>query len=127
MICEKPVLKDFLCSQRFPKTHRLLKRFEFLEVKRSGKKVRGRYLTLGLAKREDGLRRLGLVVNRKVGNAVVRNRLKRLAREFFRKHYGQLPPCMDMVLVFRKGAGELLDSSFFHKEISSMLADFKWV
>lgn len=50
--------------------------------------------------------RLGLVVSRKVGNAVVRNRVKRHIREFFRQHYSQLQRGMQLVIVARAGSRE---------------------
>ena len=49
--------------------------------------------------------RLGLSVSRKVGNAVVRNRWKRLLREGFRLARTNLPEGVDLVIVPRAEAG----------------------
>jgi ribonuclease P protein component len=53
---------------------------------------------------ENGLPhlRVGLSVSRKVGNAVRRNRLRRLYREAFRLAKAQMPGGLDLVLIPRK-------------------------
>lgn len=50
--------------------------------------------------------RLGLTVSRKVGGAVVRNRVKRWIREWFRKTRSTLPTGLRLVLIVRTGAAE---------------------
>jgi ribonuclease P protein component len=49
---------------------------------------------------------LGLVAGRKVGKASRRNRVKRLLREFFRRHKESLPPG-DLIIMAKKGAPDL--------------------
>ena len=49
------------------------------------------------------LRRFGVIASRRVGNAVKRNRGKRLMRELFRLHASQLPESVDLVVVLRSG------------------------
>ena len=46
--------------------------------------------------------RRGLSVSRKVGNAVARNRWKRMVREAFRLQYASLPPQLDLVVIPRR-------------------------
>ena len=48
--------------------------------------------------------RLGLSISRRVGNAVVRNRWKRLIREAFRQQHAKLPGGLDLVVRPRRGA-----------------------
>jgi ribonuclease P protein component len=51
--------------------------------------------------------RLGMVVARRVGTAVRRNRVKRLCRECFRAWPGLLPDGVDLIVIAREGAPEL--------------------
>ncbi|AKQ70113.1 Ribonuclease P protein component [Myxococcus hansupus] len=96
-------------DQRFPKALRLLQRREFLEVQEGGQKVPSDCL-LALVKRNGRpYSRVGLTVSSKVGNAVVRARLRRVLRELFRKRRAQWPVGLDVVLVARSSAK---DSSF---------------
>jgi ribonuclease P protein component len=88
------------------KALRLRKRWEFLAVQRHGKRRSGRYVVVIGALREEGPPRLGVTVSRKVGSAVIRNRIKRLIREAFRLQQHQLPSCMDLVVVARRDSRE---------------------
>jgi ribonuclease P protein component len=45
-------------------------------------------------------------VTKRFGKAVRRNRVRRLLREFFRRHKGQLPP-EDLIIMAKKGAADL--------------------
>ncbi|KAA5543784.1 ribonuclease P protein component [Roseiconus nitratireducens] len=49
-------------------------------------------------------RRLGVTIPKKTGNAVVRNRWKRLIREAFRTQQSELPPNVELVVRPKKGA-----------------------
>jgi ribonuclease P protein component len=56
----------------------------------------------------DERTRLGITVSRRIGNAVVRNRVKRLVRECFRRELrAMLPAGVAVVVIARAGAGEL--------------------
>ena len=91
----------------FKKTQRLLNASDYKKVfDHSSVKVANSFLLL-LAKPTDGCQsRLGLVVAKKnIPTAVQRNRIKRVARETFRKKQFQSP--MDIVFLAQKGADKL--------------------
>ena len=92
----------------FPKSARLRRRREFLQVQDTGKKAAAGLLlamVLPRANRQDETR-LGITVSKKVGNAVARARIRRRLRELFRKARGELPRGLDLVFVARRGAAE---------------------
>jgi len=88
---------------RLGKAARLTLRSEFLAVQERGRKVHaGAYVVLALPN-DLGRPRLGVTVSTRVGNAVVRNRVKRWVREAFRASAARLPP-IDLVVVARSSA-----------------------
>ena len=82
-----------------PKSKRLIRSSQFKDVLDRGLRVSNGMLTLYMAKNECGYPRLGVSVGKFWGNAVVRNRLKRLLREAFRQSQDQIPADYDYVLM----------------------------
>ena len=77
-------------DERFGPEHRLQHRRDFERVYRRGAMAKTASLRMFALRRDDAgddeRPRLGLSIGTKVGTAVVRNRLKRWAREWFRTH-----------------------------------------
>jgi ribonuclease P protein component len=87
----------------FPKRLRLLRPADFERVFAARRSAADRLLTVyGLAN-ECGHARLGLVASRRIGNAVIRNRWKRLLREVFRHSQHELPS-LDLICIPRSGS-----------------------
>ncbi len=90
---------------RFPRQARLRKRAQFLEVQSAGRRVSSfRFIMLSCRREDDGDVRLGITVSRRVGNAVQRNRIRRLVREAFRRERAAWPTGLDVVVVARAAA-----------------------
>ena len=88
---------------QFPKTARLLKSAEFDRVFKRRRSRGDGVLVVYAGENDLGAPRLGLVVSRKAGNAVVRNRWKRCLREAFRLSQHELP-AVDLVVLPRPQA-----------------------
>ncbi|MBU4447040.1 MAG: ribonuclease P protein component [Proteobacteria bacterium] len=101
--CPEPNPKG---TARFTKAARLRHRQEFLRAQAQGKRFHTRHFGVTLAPMAEGHPRLGLVATRRMGKAVQRNRVKRLLREFFRRHQTGLP-AFDLVFMAKKGASAL--------------------
>jgi ribonuclease P protein component len=93
--------------------NRLSRSRDFDAVYRHGRSVTTRFLTLYWFQREEqiGEPRLGFAVPRAVGNAVVRNRIKRQLREIVRAKLEGKPPSNDYVLVVRQGLPEAAEAN----------------
>jgi ribonuclease P protein component len=101
---------------RFQPVDRLRRSVEFQQVIRRGRRVAGAAFVVVCAPRKQMLAeqpvRLGITVSRKVGNAVVRNRVKRRIREWFRAQRGPLGAGVDLVVIGRAAAASLEYASF---------------
>jgi len=83
----------------FPKTKRLVRNSQFKAVLARNLRISNGLLTLYMAENDCGYPRLGISVGKSLGNAVVRNRLKRLAREAFRQNQNRIPAGFDYLLM----------------------------
>jgi ribonuclease P protein component len=86
-------------SQTFPRSFRLRRTEQFQRVFTVRCSAADRAIIVFAAPNELLHCRLGLSVSSKIGNAVVRNRWKRLIREAFRKSCSELPGGFDLVVL----------------------------
>lgn len=89
---------------RFTARQRIRKRREYERVQESGRRATTPHFVFLQSAREEAesVARLGVVASRKVGNAVVRNRCKRLVREAFRQTSELWAPGIDIVVIVRR-------------------------
>ncbi len=82
----------------FPKGYRVSRSSDYQRIYNGGRKVHtGSFVLFGLANSMEH-HRLGVTVSRRIGNAVVRNRVKRRFREIFRKSCDNIPHHFDFVV-----------------------------
>jgi ribonuclease P protein component len=94
-------------SLSFPRSRRLRRAAEFQRVERDGAVWRGKFMTLGtLAVQKSGPFRAGFVVSRRLGGAVVRNRVRRRLREIVRKNQHALRADLWIVVIARSDAAK---------------------
>jgi ribonuclease P protein component len=100
-------------GERFLKCMRLRKRMEFLDVQRRGRKVRCRAFVGLFVSRDAERTRIGITTTKRLGNAVKRNRVRRLVREAFRLGHFDPPKGVDLVVIAKKAACEMSTAAIF--------------
>ncbi len=101
-------------ASAFGPERRIRRRPDFLRVQAIGQRASTAHFVLLVAATRPpklggsaGCARLGIVVTKKIGNAVQRNRIKRVCRECFRAWTDLVPDGIDLVVIARAGAAEL--------------------
>ncbi|HXT52441.1 MAG TPA: ribonuclease P protein component [Thermoanaerobaculia bacterium] len=101
---------------------RVRRRGDYLRAYRRGRRRSGALVTLHFAPNEEGAARLGVTVSRKVGNSVVRHRLKRRIVEVFRRAPSRAGlPAWDFV-VHVKPEAAAVDFAALRHEIEGLLS-----
>ena len=103
----------------YPGSYRLRKSWEYRLVREMGCKFNTPHFVLLVFDNSEKNSRLGVTVSRKVGNAVQRNRLKRIIREFFRKNRHIYPDARDYSIIAKRSSA-LLSSSKIDFELSNV-------
>ena len=115
----------------FPKSSRLLRRSDYDALREGGHKFSEGPLAASWMQRPSGAAapgmgaggaRVGIAVSSKVGQAVVRNRVKRRLREAIRKHLANLGPGWDIVLNVRQAA-KAVDFSVLDETVAKYFCD----
>lgn len=81
---------------------KLRKRKDFFHIYKKGSRFRGRYFILVYLSNELHFSRMAVVASKKIGNAVVRNRVKRRMRALYRTHKHLLRGTYDLVFICKK-------------------------
>jgi ribonuclease P protein component len=109
----------FPLKSNFPTHFRIRKSSEFKGVFEKGNKLNGERYTLVYSENTLGFPRLGLVVGKWCGNVIVRNRIKRILREVFRRNKS-IFDSLD-ILIIAKRKSETLNYNQAEEEIKRIL------
>ena len=112
-------------NERLTPFERIRKKSDFARLYREGGRQRGRYFTLVFLGAGPGPSRLAVVASRKVGSAVVRNRVKRRFRELFRRNKELLREPVDLIVIARPESGEAAWADLKDAYVASLAAIFR--
>ena len=87
-----------------PRSRVLKKKKDFQAVYSRGKSYANRFLVLYVFRSNGFQGKVGFAAGKKLGNAVKRNRIKRLLRESYRMHQSEIEEGVSLLLVGRKAA-----------------------
>jgi ribonuclease P protein component len=103
---------------------KLKKNYEFKKVYNEGRYYVEKYVVMYMVMNNSASNRVGFSVSKKVGNSVVRNKVKRLMKEVFRHNAVNIKLGYDMVFTARVGSGSAAYSDI-EKNITSIIKKAK--
>ena len=110
-------------------TESLRNSIQFSNVYKNGKSFANKYLIMYILENNSSLNRLGISVSKKVGNSVVRHRIKRLIKESYRLQENMFNSGLDIVVVARGSASSVsfkeMDSALIHLSKLHNIYDMK--
>lgn len=108
----------FYRRKRMKFTESLRKNRQFQEVYKTGVSRANKYLVMFVSENHQDVNYLGISVSRRVGNSVVRHRVKRLVKESYRLHEDIFNSGLNIVITARAGAAsipfEKMESAVLH-------------
>lgn len=93
--------------ETFRPRERIRRKKDFLLLYREGKRYRGKYFNLIYFPNNLRFSRMAVIASKKTGKAVIRNKIKRLVRELFRRNKGLMKENIDILIVTKKGIHEI--------------------
>ncbi|MBW1714746.1 MAG: ribonuclease P protein component [Deltaproteobacteria bacterium] len=107
-------------SFSFRKEERIFRRAELIDLNIRGRRYYTKNFLVILRQNRRDITRLGITASKRVGNAVKRNRTKRLIREFFRLNKQQIPKGYD-ISVIALGVNDALNICKVQEELGDLL------
>ena len=103
-------------------SERLLRRGDFKRLFEDGDRIESDYFVILYCRNDLGKLRLGVTVSKRVGGAVIRNRVKRLVREHFRLHKALFNESYDVNVIAKGGISDL-PSQEIRGELEAIVRD----
>ena len=88
---------------------KIKKKTEYDYIYKTGKKIHSKYVIVFIKQNSFPFNRFGIVTSKKIGKAVVRNKVRRQIRAIMKKYLGKIKTHYDIVIVTRYN---IKDSSF---------------
>ena len=82
--------------------NKLKKRIDFLNVRKTGSSIQGKFVIINFLNQNQILSRIGLTVSKKLGNSVKRNYIKRILRAILINNPSQNPKNFDLEIIPKK-------------------------
>lgn len=114
--------RKILSAFSLTKASRLLRRADFERLSKYGRTIHRDHFVVICRRNSLGNLRLGVTVSKRVGRAVMRNRIKRLVREYFRLNRARFDDAYDMNVIARTGAANL-SSQEIHQTLESIFRE----
>lgn len=99
-------------DESFPGKYRLRRSNDFKRVFARGRRRPTRFFVIYILPNQLEFSRLGIQVRRRVGTAVVRNRIKRMVRETFRKIKDDFRKSLDLIVIAEPQMSSLRSAEF---------------
>jgi ribonuclease P protein component len=108
------------------KADRLLQRREYIALSKCGRRIQNEHFIAYFSADRPGRSRIGITVTKKVGPAVIRNRIKRLVREFFRLNRHRLSGKRDISIIAKRQAAGLYSKEAYRslQEIADRISGY---
>lgn len=89
------------------KRFRIRKNMEFKDIYKHGKNYWNRNLILYVKKNDLNETRVGYTITKKIGNAVVRNKLRRRMKEIYRLNFHNIKEGYDLVFIAKRSLKDI--------------------
>ncbi|OPY80372.1 MAG: Ribonuclease P protein component [Syntrophus sp. PtaU1.Bin005] len=105
------------------RNERIRKRKRYLQIYQRGRRSYSKHFTIVVSGNELGIPRLGIAATKKIGNAVTRNRIKRLIREFFRLNKDRFKASSQDIVIIAKGNTSSMNYADVCRELGVLLTE----